>query len=124
LFENELILIKLKNNEDQSLTVGMTSLMVRDFDIVATQPQQMTEVELFQLLANEVADMIEYRIDLLLSRMYRLDVLEVDIQAALDPTNPVAANVALAYLIWERQRQRVLSKRIHPVPDIDPEWQW
>jgi hypothetical protein len=124
LFENELILIKLKNNEDQSLTVGMTSLMVRDFDIVATQPQQMTEVELFQLLANEVADMIEYRIDLLLSRMYRLDVLEVDIQAALDPTNPVAANVALAHLIWERQRQRVLSKRTHPVPDIDPEWQW
>jgi hypothetical protein len=102
----------------------MTSLMVRDFDIVATPQHQMTEAELFQLLANEVADMIEYRIDLLLSRMYRLDVLEVDIQAALDPTNPVAANVALAHLIWERQRQRVLSKRTHQVPDIDPEWQW
>jgi hypothetical protein len=56
--------------------------------------------------------------------MYRLDVLESDIQAALDPTNPVAANVALAQLIWERQRQRVLSKRAHPVQDMGEEWQW
>ncbi len=114
----------MNKNEDQNLTNGMTSLMVRDFDIVSAPNQRLTEAELFQLLANEVADMIEHRIDLLLSRMYRLDVLEIDIQAALDPKNPVAANIALAHLIWERQRQRVLSKRSHSVPDIDAEWQW
>ena len=114
----------MKNNKKQGVTDDMTSLMVRDFDIVPNSAQQMTEATLFQLLANEVADMIEHRIDLLLSRMYRLDVLEPDIQAALDPTNPVAANVALAHLIWNRQQQRVLSKRTHPVQNIGDEWQW
>ena len=114
----------MKNNEKQAITDDMTHLMVRDFDIMTSTTQQMTEATLFQLLANEVADMIEYRIDLLLSRMYRLDVLEPDIQAALDPSNPVAANIALSHLIWARQRQRVLSKRTYPVQDIGDEWQW
>ncbi len=93
--------------------------MARDFGLEPSNKKTWTEADLFELLANEVADMIEHRIDLLLSLMYRLDVLEVDINAALNPANPVAANVALATLIMERQRQRVLTKRTYKTKPIE-----
>lgn len=99
-----------KNSESIELTSQTAALIARDFGLdIGTEP--MTEQELFEILANEVAYMIEYRIDTLMSLLYRLDVLEPHIQHALSPLAADPPNVGLAKLILERQKQRIITKK-------------
>ena len=69
------------------------------------------EDEAFDVLANAVAHMIEHRLDFLLSLLYRLDVDEAKINYALSPVAADPANIGLARLIWERQKQRIFTKK-------------
>lgn len=87
-----------------------TALIARDFGLEGHEIP-MSEAALLELVANEVAYMIEHRIDFLMSLLYRLDVLEPDINLALSPLCAEPANIALAKLIIERQKQRIISKR-------------
>ena len=50
-------------------------LVLRDFEL-ETEKEKISEEELLQLLANQLAYMIEYRLEFLLSLMYRLDIDE------------------------------------------------
>ena len=86
--------------------------IIRDFGL-DIPGQGMDEATLFQILADAVAYMIEHRIDFLMSLLYRLDVLEPDINHALSPFCPDPANIALAKLIWERQKQRVATRNAY-----------
>ncbi len=98
-----------------------SQLIIRDFEI-ETSKEQFSEEELLQLLSDQIAYMIEYRIDFLMSLMYRLDVLEKDINWALHPASPDPANVALAKLVLERQKQRIRTKeeyRQKTLEDLD-----
>lgn len=88
-------------------------LIARDFDL-EKKKETISEEELFELLANEVAYMIEYRIDFLLSLLYRLDVEEAKINYALSPHSKELPNIGLAKLIMERQRQRIFTKQKYP----------
>lgn len=106
---------------DKNNLHSTTELIIRDFEIEADE-QPMTEEALLQMLADQIAYMIEYRTDFLMSLMYRLDVLEVNINRALHPANPDPANIALAKLVLERQKQRIFTKqkyRQHPIDDMD-----
>jgi hypothetical protein len=47
----------------------------------------------------------------LLSLLYRNDVAESKIYDALSPSSPDPANVSLAKLVMERQKQRLETKR-------------
>ncbi len=85
------------------------SLIIRDFGL-DIPGEGMDEAGLFQILADAVAYMIEHKIDFLMSLMYRLDVLEPDINHALSPFCIDPANIALAKLIMARQKQRVQTK--------------
>jgi len=83
-----------------------------------------SEEELFEMLCDQIAYMIEYRMEFLLSLLYRNDILEHKISFALSPHCPDAANVALAKLVMERQRQRIATKasiEVLPIKDIDEE---
>jgi len=91
-------------------------LIFRDFDMEAVE-DQLTEEELFDILADQIAYMIEYRIDFLLSLMYRLDVLEPKINKALSPNAPEPANVGLARLVLERQKERIRTKQTYKSKD-------
>ena len=93
------------------------------FREVVQKKQPMTEAQLFDILCNEVADMMIYRMDYLLGLMYRLDVLERKIDAVLVPGYPEPANVALARLILERQKERMLSKKSYKPPVIEDGWE-
>ncbi|MEL6864250.1 MAG: hypothetical protein AAFP19_07525 [Bacteroidota bacterium] len=107
--------------ENQSLIKQTTELIARDFGLDIGQ-QPLSEKELFDLLANEVAYMIEHRLDFLMSLMYRLDVEEKKISFALSPMATEAANIALARLIFERQKQRIFTKQVYrqsPIDDIE-----
>ena len=95
---------------DKELDIQTTELIARDFGLeIGTEP--LSEDELLRLVANEVAYMLEHRIDFLMSLLYRLDVEEHKINHALAPWCLEPANIALAKLIVERQRQRILTKR-------------
>ena len=91
---------------------------------VVQKKNPMTEAELFDILCDEVADMMVNRMDYLLGLMYRLDVPERKINAVLIPGYPEPSNVALAGLILERQKERMQSKRNYKPPIIDEGWEF
>ncbi len=96
--------------EDTILLNETTALIIRDLGFESTTPIK-TEAELLEEVAHVVAYMIEHKLDLLLSTMYRMDIDELKIHTALNAHgdfDPV--NYRLAKLIIERQKKRVLTK--------------
>ena len=106
---------------EKKLLQQTSALIARDFGLqIGDTP--MTEQELFDLLANEVAYMIEHRLEFLLSLMYRLDVKETLIRKALSPDASEMPNVAIAQLILDRQKNRIYTKlkyRQKPLDDME-----
>jgi hypothetical protein len=100
--------------------MDITTLIRRDFDLATKQAtQDISEDELLDLLSDEVAVMIERRLDFLLSLMYRLDIDEAKINRALAPRQAFPANVGLATLILERQKQRIFTKKNIKVTQLE-----
>lgn len=85
-------------------------LLQRDFELEIPQPSA-TEEDLLAVLADHIAEMIEYRMEYLLSLMYRMDVAEQQVAVALSPHCPEPANWALARLVLARQKQRAFTKK-------------
>lgn len=94
-----------------------TELIVRDFEL-EPQEKALTEEELLRLLSDIVAEMIERRLEFLLSLMYRLDINEKKVHFALSPFCEEPANIALAKLILERQKQRAFTKEHYKQEDL------
>lgn len=88
----------------------MKDLVIRDFELDAKE-EDLSEEELFDLLADQIAYMLEFRLEFLLSLMYRLDIAESKVNYALSPHSKDPANVALAHLVFERQKQRAFTKK-------------
>jgi hypothetical protein len=107
------------NRKDNAET---TALIVRDFELT-TPDKDMTEAELLAYLADVIAYMIDKKLDYLLSLLYRLDVSEKNINRALMPGNVEDANVALARLVIERQKQRIATKRAYREQN-PTNWNW
>lgn len=99
-----------------------TALVLRDFELEAPK-EEMTEADMLEYLAEVIAYMIEHKMDFLLSLLYRLDVDEYKINRALSPLNPEPANRALARLVWERQKQRIATKKAYSQKET-PNWDW
>ena len=99
-------------------TSEITDLVKKDFEL-STNDAPMSEDELLHLLSEEVGLMIETRLDFLLGLMYRLDIDEMKIRKALAFGNEDAPNVSLAKLILQRQKQRVLSKKMYKTAPIE-----
>ena len=67
------------------------------------------ESDMIELIRIRVADLLDKNAELLFSYLYRLDVEEHKIKAALN--SGMAADEAIARLIWERQKQRLETRR-------------
>lgn len=103
---------------EKSLAEQTTELIARDFGLdIGDEP--LTEQQLFDLVANEVAYMLEHRMETLFSLLYRLDVSEKKIRAALAPDANDPANVLVARLIIDRQKQRIFTKRKYRQEKLD-----
>ena len=89
---------------DKSLIVGQISQAL-DVNIDLT----LSDEEMIRHIAHRVEQMLKGDPDLLMSYLYRLDVEEKKINAALE-TSPFPAHVTFANLIWERQKQRLETK--------------
>ena len=97
-----------------------TSLqIIKDFSIEKEGADKLSEEELLQLLADQVAYYIERRLEFLLSTLYRMDVAEKKVNAALSPESAEPANIAIAKLILERQKQRIYTKHFYKQPKIE-----
>lgn len=85
-----------------------------------------SEDDLVEALADRIADMLEKQPEQLMSLLYRLDVLESKIVPVMRPDAPEPANIGLARLVVERQKQRIETKkntRIDPLEGMD-DWKW
>ena len=102
-----------------------TALIVRNFELETTE-ETLSEEELLDLLTEQVAYMMEYKMEYLLSLLYRLDVLEHKINHALSPVAIDPPAVGLAKLILDRQKQRIATKQEYK-PKVDEDldgWEW
>jgi len=102
-----------KNNQEQ-----IRHLLSQDFELKGAD-EGISEKQLFDLLCDQVAYMIEYKLDVLLSLMYRLDIDESKVHFALSPMSVEPPNVGIAQLVWERQKQRVFTKNYYKPPSLD-----
>ena len=87
-------------------------LIVKDFELIAPK-EEWTEEEFFDFLSDHIAYLIEHRLEYLFSLMYRLDISERKVHLALSPDAPEPANIGIARLVLERQKQRVATKQFY-----------
>ena len=103
---------------EKSVIQQTSELIARDFGLEIGE-ESISEQELFDLVANEVAYMLEHRLESLFSLLYRLDVSEKKTRAALDPSAEEPANIAIARHIIDRQKQRIFTKQHYKQPKSD-----
>ena len=99
--------------------IQTSDLIARDFEIEIKNEETISEEELLEVLSQQVAYMLDHRLDFLLSLMYRLDVYEEKINQALSPSSPVPPHIGLAHLILERQKLRVKIKNEYGKTEIE-----
>ena len=108
-------------------TKETAKLIARDFGMEKLEKEALTEERLLQLLESQVAYYIKHNLDFLLSSLYRLDISEKLVRGALLPSSDVAANVAIAKLILDRQKKRVFTKQFYKQEEIEglgDEWKF
>lgn len=91
--------------------------IIDDFNLERREDK--SEQEMVLLLADKVNEMMDRDMGLLLSYLYRLDVSESKVNVAMHQDDePVA--IAIARLIWERQKMRLRTKKeVHVKKDED-----
>ncbi|MBL7828033.1 MAG: hypothetical protein JNJ57_15490 [Saprospiraceae bacterium] len=85
------------------------------------------EADLIHALSQRIAEMLEKEPEQLMSLLYRLDVLEEKIVPVMRPDAPEPANIGLARLVVERQKQRIATKKsvkIDPLEELGDDWKW
>jgi len=84
-------------------------LIQRQFEIDSTS-ENISDEELFDMVADKVAYMLERRLEELMSLMYTLDINERQVEAALSLESDTPANIAITRLIIDRQLKRIETK--------------
>lgn len=104
-----------------------SDLILKDFELGETGDETPSEEELFQMLCDRIGWLIEHNMEYLLSLLYRNDVAESKIHFALSPLDPDPANIALAKLVMERQKQRMETKKKYgsqQSDEVEEELKW
>ncbi len=80
-----------------------------------------TEHDLVMWLAGRIADLLQHRTEYLFNIFYCFDVNEQKMYEALLPNAPDAADIGLAKLLIERQKQRIFTKKHYTQPKLSDE---
>lgn len=85
-------------------------------------PPTLSQEQVIELLRQKVAYLIDHNTDELFSKLYRLDVFERKIKAAMAEGGDMA--YSLAVLIFERQLEKIESRKNNKAtkPDDDLAW--
>lgn len=82
----------------------ISKIISEDLDVPIDQ--ELTDEEMIKHIAYRVEQLLRGDPDLLMSYLYRLDVEEKKINAAIE-TSITPIHVTFANLIWERQKERL-----------------
>jgi len=85
---------------------------------------ELSESDLFKAIRERVEYLFEKNPELLMSYLYRLDVLEVKINAVLSPNSLVPPIDGLARLILDRQKERMATKKKYKSDPPIPGWEF
>lgn len=111
---------------EEDPVIQQTAALVGSSFELGEASHSLDEATLIQLLATRIAEMLERQPEQLMSLLYRLDVLEEKIWPVMRPDAPEPANIGLARLVVERQKQRISTKRsvkTEPLEGLDG-WEW
>lgn len=78
-----------------------------------------TEDELIVMISDRVKEMLETEKELLLSYLYRLDISNAKVNSVLRVSHIIPAHESLAVLIYQRQVERVRSKKKYKQKPIE-----
>jgi len=107
----------MNNQFDQTTS----NLIKKKFELeIGDEP--LTEEEMLMALAERVAWLMEYRLEFLMSSLYRLDVLEIHLNEALSPDSEDPPYIAIAKLIIDREKQRNYTKKKYKQDKLDDEY--
>lgn len=95
-----------------------SAVIFKNFEI-ETERKVRSEAELFDILSQKIAYLLEYRTEFLLSLLYRMDVREAKVSAALHPAAPDAPHIGLTKLVLERQKERNRTREQYRQPPIE-----
>ena len=79
---------------------------------------------LIGLIAQRVNYLLENDKDLLLSYLYRLDISMTRINEMLKLKHIIPPHESIAHLIFERQMDRVRTKKKYKIPPIEEGWEF
>lgn len=85
------------------------AVVKKDFNLTFEQ-ENYSESELTDLLAEEIFRLIQQNLEQLFSILYRLDIDEQKVHTALAPNAEAPANLVIARLIIEREKQKAESR--------------
>jgi len=77
-----------------------------EFKALINNQNSAHDEDLLAAITKRVSELIELDIELLMSYLYRLDVLEADIDFILNKQTEIPVNEGLAKLIFDRQMAR------------------
>lgn len=107
--------------EEQNLS---SLIAVLQDELGLESKKTLTYEELLHLTAQRVNYLLENDKDLLLSYLYRLDISMKKINNVLKVQNEIPAHESLAYLIVQRQIERIKTKQKVHVEKLGDEWSW
>ncbi len=97
-------------------------LIRQDFDL--SLDLRADEKELLRILSDRIAQLIAERPEYLFSLLYRLDVSEEKVHKALSNLEEKPANILLAELVLQRQKQRAATRLAYKQKPLDDEMAW
>jgi hypothetical protein len=98
----------------------LQSLLAHSFDLEL--PQAISKEKIIEILSWRVEKLLAANPDQLFSMLYRLDISEAKIKAAMFREDLFAKNIAV--LIYERQLEKIISRRNFraETPEDDLAW--
>jgi|AntRauTorckE5430_2_1112549.scaffolds.fasta_scaffold06636_3 hypothetical protein len=94
-------------------------LIVNDFEMQTFDNPYLTEEELLHALSEHIENMLKYRMEVLLSTLYRLDVSEEKVEKAMSPMAILPPHIGIAELIINRERRRLHTKATYKTKPLD-----
>lgn len=103
----------------------MKQMLIHEFLPVAEEfeldslNEDFTEEMIFEALAYRINELLDAgRLEYLLNLLYRHDVDERLIWKALDPKSPLLPNLAIAALLIERFKKKMLTRQKYKTPPV------
>jgi hypothetical protein len=110
--------LKTKMDKNMQIWANTRQLVAKNFDISPQIPDTPDEAELLSALCHTVGQMLEQAPERLFAILYRLDVSERQVQAALSPQAILPPNEGIARLIIAREKQKAITKAEYQSPTI------